>query len=634
MKEVITEWVNPSAQDKFKFSSRWWNKDENEVHKHIFETVQMLETRQQFRTLNNIKHARLYSNLEILGVYAGIYTAPVNDYYLPNRISLNVIKSCVDTVTSKIAKAKPRPLFLTEGGNWELQQTAKKLTAFMDGQADAINMHEEMQKAFKDGAVFGTGAVKFYPDKEAKTVKAERTIIEEILIDDADGIYGKPSTLYQRRLVNKEVLKEMFPDKKDQIEQASNSLPSTMNSDMVKDLVKVIEAWHLPSGANANDGKHVLCIDNCTLLCEEWKKAYFPFTFIRWSDKLTGFFGTGLAEELISIQLEINKILKNIQLSMHLFAVPRVFVENHSQVNLAGLNNDIGSLVKYTGAAPIFHTPQAMSADVYQHLWNLVQKAYEITGVSQLSAASKKPEGLNSGVALREYQDIESDRFQIVGQRYEETYIKSAEIILDMTKDLSKQVDVKVKVATDDGMEMLSFKDVHMDENKYILRVFPTSLLPTEPAGKLQKVTELTQAGFLDKDTAMDLLDFPDIKSATDKILAPRKVIVKTLDKMITTGVYEAPEPYMNLQLAQTIAQQTYLNAKVQNVPEERLELVRGFIEDCKALTQIAQQGMMQQMQAQQQALGPVAIPQKSPRSDIMPMNGMVNQQQPIEPQG
>jgi len=629
MKEVITEWVNTDKYNKEKYSTRWWGKSKDEVHKHVFQTVEMLETRQQFRTLNNIKYARLYSNLEILGVYAGIYTAPVNDYYLPNRLSLNVVKSCIDTVTSKIAKAKPRPLFLTEGGNWELQQTAKKLTAFMDGQADAINLHPEMQKSFRDGCVFGTGAVKFYPDKEAKTVKAERTIIEELLIDDADGIYGKPSVLFQRRLVNKQVLKEMFPDEADQIEMASNSLPSTMNSDMVKDLVKVIEAWHLPSGATAKDGMHVICVENCTLLCEEWTKTYFPFAFIRWSDKLTGFFGTGLAEELISIQLEINKILKNIQLSMHLFAVPRVFVENHSQVNLAGINNDIGALCKYTGNAPVFHTPQAMSPDVYQHLWNLVQKAYEITGVSQLSAASKKPEGLNSGVALREYQDIESDRFQIVGQRYEDAYITSAEIILDMMKDLSSEVKVSVKVSTDDGMELVNFKDVHMDENKYILRVFPTSVLPTEPAGKLQKITELVQAGFLDKDTAMDLLDFPDIKAATDKILAPRRVIIKTLDKIVSKGIYEAPEPYMKLDMAQAIAQQTYLNAKVQNVPEERLELLRNYIEDCKALMEIAQQGLMQQQQQAMAQMQPVAIPNKSPRSDVMPMNGMVDQQQP-----
>jgi hypothetical protein len=297
-----------------------------------------------------------------------------------------------------------------------------------------------------------------------------------------------------------------------------------------------------------------------------------------------------------------------------------VFIDNATQVNLNGINNDIASFVKFTGREPIFHTPQAMAPDVYNHLWNLVQKAYEISGISQLSAQSQKPAGLNSGVALREYQDIESDRFQIVGQRYEQTFLDAARIVIDLTKDLAKKGKVIVKVESDSGMKTINFKDVNLEETKYLMRMFPTSILPTQPAGKLQKVTELVQAGFVDKDTALDLLDFPDIKSATEKMLAPRKVITKLLDKMINEGVYESPEPFMNLALAERLALDTYLHARSKNVIEERLELVRRFIDDVQSLKQIAMQGQ-QEMAASM--MPPVAQPQVAPTSDIMPMQGV-----------
>lgn len=621
MKQVIEEYVGDKKLGSKKFSTRWWNIPHEEIYTHIFGTVEMLETRQTYRSLANIKHSRLYSNLEILGVYTGIYTAPVNDYILPNRLSLNVVKSCVDTVTSKIGKARPRPIFLTERGDWNLQEKAKDLTQFLDGAFQNMGLYAEKAKSFRDAGVLGTGAVKFYNDTYKMEVCCERTIVEELLVDDADGIYGRPQVLFQRRLVNKDVLRDMFPNiDGDIIENATNGVPANLNSDMVKDLVKVIEAWHLPSGPDAGDGMHVMCIDNHTLVVEKWDKCYFPFVFDRWTERLLGFWGMGLSEELLGIQLEINKILKNIQLSMHLFAVPRVFIENSSQINMNGLNNDIASFVKFTGQPPIFNTPQAQSPDVYQHLWNLYQKAYEISGISQLSAQSQKPAGLNSGAAIRSFQDVESDRFQIIGQRYEQTFMEAARIVIDMTQDLAKVGKVVVKVESESGMKTINWKDIDLDDTKYLMRMFPTSILPTQPAGKLQTVTELVQAGFVDQETALDLLDFPDIRSATDKQLAPRRVIQRILDKCINEGVYESPEPYMNLQLAERISLDTYLYARSKNVTEDRLELIRRFIEDVQTLKGLAAQG--QQALQPMQPLAPMAAPQTAPQSDILPIGG------------
>lgn len=626
MTNVIKEYVNGGRPEE-KINPHWWGVDNNDMYKHVFGVVGEIETRQNYRTLQNIKNARLYANLEILGIYSGVYAPTSNEYLLPNRLTLNVVKSCIDTVASKIAKAKPRPLFLTEGGNWKMQKKAKSLTQFIDGAFDAGKVYQEKQRAFIDACVFGTGAVKFYKDKKAKIVKAERTVIEEILVDDNDAIYGRPRVMYQRRLVSKDVLKQMAPKEKwAKIDEATNCMKEGGSGEAVRNMVKVIEAWRLPSSADAKDGKHFIGCDTCTIEVESWNKDYFPFSFERWNNRLLGFWGMGIAEELTGIQLEINKILRNIQLSMHLFAVPRMAVENSSQVSINSINNDLASIIKYSGTQPVFLTPQAMSPDVYSHLWNLVGKAYEITGVSQLSAASKKPEGLDSGAAIREYQDVESDRFQLVGQRYEEGFLDSAKIEIDLMKDLDEELEggVSVKIENNGSMKTVKFKDVNLKEDQYMMRVFPSSILPTQPAGKLAKVTELTQAGFLDKDTAFDLLDFPDIKAATDKQLAPRRIVLKILEKMVEEGDYESPEPYMNLKLTEAIANQYYLYSRVENVPEDRLELIRRFISDVEALMSQAQAAMAPQGpvpgQSAQAPMPAVAQPEQAPTSDILPI--------------
>lgn len=630
MAEVITVDVGPD-QNKDDFNTRWWKEDKASIHKHLFRTVEMLEQKQMYRTQENIKHARLYSDLEVLGIYAGLYSATSREQTLTNRLSLNIIKSCVDTVTSKIAKSKPRPMFLTDGGNWDQRNKAKKLTKYMDGQFQAMNHYEAKQDSFRDSTIFGTGAVKFYIDEIAREVKSERVVIEEILVDDAEAIYGNPRTIYQRRLVSKDVLAEYFPEYSTEIYTASNMLNDSYSfSSSVKNLVRVVEAWHLPSSQKAKDGMHTLTINNATLLTESWEYDFFPFSFERWNKSTVGFFGIGIARELSGIQLEINKILRNIQQSMNLFAVPRVFVDNASDINLAAINNDIGAIVKHnSNAAPVFYTPSAMPPDVYNHLWNLVNKAYEITGVSMLSATSAKPAGLNSGVAMREYQDIESDRFQIVGQRREETFLTDAKIIIAMQQKLAAKYGnkaVQVKLSDRGEMKTFNFGEVHMKEDQYIMRVFPASILPTQPAAKMQTIVEYAQAGWFDKDTAMDLMDFPDLEAATNLQISPRRVVLKQLDAMIDDGEYQPPEPFMNLDLAKSLSQNYYLAAKNSGVPEERLELIRRYMEQVVMLQSVAQQGVMEQQMAMMAPQGAAmpgqampAAPEQAPTNELLP---------------
>ena len=156
------------------------------------------------------------------------------------------------------------------------------------------------------------------------------------------------------------------------------------------------------------------------------------------------------------------------------------------------------------------------------------------------------------------------------------------------------------------------------------MRAFPTSLLPTQPAAKMQTVIDYAQAGFFDKETAQDLLDFPDIKAATSQMIAPRRLVFKTLDAMIESGVYESPEPVQNLQLAQQVSQLYYMSMKNEGLPEEKLELVRRYIEDCQTMLQMAQQSAIEQQMSIAQAQQAQAMPAQAtqaPVNELLPQH-------------
>ena len=186
----------------------------------------------------------------------------------------------------------------------------------------------------------------------------------------------------------------------------------------VADLITVTESWRLPSGPDAKDGMHCISLENDVLFEEKWEKNYFPFVFIKSSARLFGFWGQSAVERLQSIQLEINKILWVIQRSMHLHGTYRVWIKTGSKLPKEHINNDIGAVL-VSDEMPQYLSSSFIPQEYFNHLQTLKNQAYEQEGVSQLSAASKKPAGLDSGKALREYNDIESDRFTILGQAYE-----------------------------------------------------------------------------------------------------------------------------------------------------------------------------------------------------------------------
>ncbi len=621
--------------------AKWWTKKQADMAPNVFGVVQRIREAQNYRSLQNLRFARLYQNMELLGLQAGLH-ARVGDpkAFLANRVSYNVIKSCIDTAASKIAKNKPRPLYLTNDGDWSVQRRGEKLTDFMEGAFDSMGtgmgdqrtLYGISRRAWVDAAIFGTGATKFYADEEDASVKAERIIIEEIVVDETEGMYEGPRQMHQEKLVFREILVDMVDSKyRDKVMTAPNGLPADVAALHAADMVKVIESWHLPSGAKAKDGRRTLSIENCTYGMDDWDKDYFPFLFHRWSPRVLGFYGSGLAEELVGIQLEINKLLRTIAIAQHLMSVPQVWIDIANKANAKQVNNEIGGVKYFTGAPPTFFTPTAMSQEVYAHLENLYRKAYEITGVSMLSAASKKPGGLDSAVALREFQDIESDRFMLVGQRYEEWFMDAANITCDLMDDLQKAGKTpKVRVAGRQGSKEISWGDVRIDRDKLRLRPFPTALLPSQPAGKLQKVQELMQAGFFDKEESIELLDFPDVKAVTSLKVAARRDIKRMIEGMLD-GHYESPEPYMALELGRQMSQSYYLKGRAEGMPESVLELLRRFMDDCDALITRskepaalggAEAGQLAAAAAPGQvaATDAIAQPAAQPVSDLLPV--------------
>lgn len=561
------------SDPKSKIDHRWWLAEEGEYHAQVFETAEWIAQKDELRRTSNLDYMRLYGNLELYGLDAAAYFKRSN----PDRITLNVIKACIDAVTAKIAKNKPKATFLTEGGDYSLRKRAKQLEKFVDGQFYINGMYKLAPRIFLDACVFGTGILKIY--EESGKICMERVYPGEIVVDFAESLYGTPQQIFQKKYVARDVLCEMYPDEKDKLRISKGPQENDFGVDTCSDQVVVWESWHLPSGPDAEDGRHCIVVDNCTLFEEEYTKDFFPFVFLRWSEPLRGFWGAGLAEELIGIQVEINRLLIKIQKAFHLLAVPRIFVNQASKINKTTINNMIGAIVPYTGEPPVIISPQTIHPEIFAHLDRLYERAFEIAGISQMSAMGAMPKGVDeaSGKALRAHHDIESERFAVVGQHYEDFFLDAAKLEINLARDIAERDGDFVVTSQKDKftIEKIEWSKIDLDADAYFLKCYPTSVLPDWPSGRFAFVEEMRQAGYYDMATAMRLLDMPDLDHEMSLDRAASDDIDAMLEKIVDENEYESPEPYQDLNLLLKRFQAAYLKYRRMGVDEETLKMIR-----------------------------------------------------------
>lgn len=567
----------------------WWaydKKDREGRSASFIAHCQKLKNDGTAREEANIRFARLYENVEINSLTCSDFAeSAVRQALLGSGLmTFNVVASAIDTLNAKISKNKPRPMFLTSGGTWKQQRKSRKLNKFMQGVFYETQVYEKGKLTALDAEVFGTGLHYWYKNDDGR-LEVEKVSPSEMFVDDADGLHGSPRQMVRRKLVQKEVLAAMFPEKAEEIMAGPEPVEGQTGKNQNESaLVEVWEGWHLPSSAKSADGWHVIAMNNCELHSEVWKLNRFPFVVLRGKPRVVGFWGKGSAETLLGIQLELNRLIRSISEQLRRKGRNQVFLQMGSKVNPKQLTNAIGDIVMYSGQPPIFNNQNAVSQEDYMQVDRLYQRAFQEVGVSELSAAAKKPAGLDAGVALREYQDIESERFALKHQAWDRFFMESAEVVIGLitTQYPSLQRGYKVKLAGRRRAVEIDWADVDLDADSYVMQIFPTSSLPQTPAARKQFVKELQADGMIDQTVAKRLLEFPDVETEMDLGNAALDDVDATISAILDEEkpAFNPPEPYQNLELLMSRAQANYLFARhFEDIEPERLEMLRQLID-------------------------------------------------------
>lgn len=564
---------------------QWWlAADDKDLVAQLLSTTNFLKNFHSARIRQASLYSRLYSGKPLYNYLASTSTLDNSQQMPMGRPTANVVYSCVDTITSRLTQDKPRPVFLTDAGHYKERKLAKELNNFIMGEFYRTKAYALGAEAFRDAAVLGNGFVKVI-EKDDK-VCLERTLETELLVDFNDAYYRSPRALIQTKLCDRGVLADLFPDEADKIYGALGGTvdSSPQSTDTVSDQFIISEGWHLPSGENAKDGRHVIVCSEGTLLDEVWDKSYFPFAKLDYNQNTVGYFGQGMAEILFPTQMEIYKTLIIASQSIEMLGVPRVIISELSDVLETAFNNNIMSIIKVKdmSQAPSFINATSNNAETYQYIDWLIKNAYQMSGVSQLSATSQKQPGVTSGEALRTMDDIQSDRFAALQRRYQEFYPDLAYMMIDKATEIAKRTGKYTSVYPGkDGTREVELPKTIMLKDTYVIQCFDESSLPRDPTGRQARLSEMLAANEISNQEFRRLSNFPDLEQSDQLAVALEERILHDLDQIVEEGEkgYNPPDTFIldPTDMATTLTVQTINKYMVTDLEEEKLQLLRDY---------------------------------------------------------
>jgi hypothetical protein len=566
---------------------KWWLGDTQQTRADMLvATCLYLREAQKFREMMYGMYERLYSNDAFMdGTLNSSRKIRTNNVPDQGRPTMNVVRSCVDTLSARIGSETPSPMFLTDYSTYKERNLAKRLNYFIEGEFYQTDAYQKANLVFRDACVYGAGVLKVFNNYGKVTL--DRVLAKELYVDNNEAYYGEPRTLYQIKLYDRGVLYEMFPGKK-VLDAVKTTLDqSTESARSVSDLVMVVEGWHLPSAEGAGDGKHIIACSTGSLLDEPWTKQTFPFVFYNFQPRVTGFFGQGIPEILQGTQYQINMLLRTITQSINLVGVPIVFLEDGSKVVKSHISNQIGNIITYRNTKPIYETPPCVAQELYAQLERLVQFSYNQVGISELSAQNEKPEGLDSGTAIREFDNTQAGRFATLAKSYDKFFVDLAYAITHCACDIAKETGKYQTVYPGKhGIDMVDLPAANLIDNPFIIKCFNTSSLPRDPAGRMDKVVEMIQSGMISVKEGRRLLDYPDLDQIERLANAAEELIMQALDGIVDDGKYTTPDPFWDLTLAMDLTKQyynLYMSAKLE---ERKADMLRQFYTQCQTLVQ------------------------------------------------
>lgn len=509
------------------------------------------------------------------------YDYSINTFSDGNTLSppsINVIKSVTDTLVSKIATSKVRPFINTLNGSYKEMQTALQAQQFFDIFFEVQNVHMTVSKAFEDACIFDTGII--YIDKDTCSIK--KCLPWQVYARPAELAYGKLTRIYYEQ----------------------NDYPVTLlPKDITAKFKKSVEYTDYGIYYDTFNKVKAHIIAGHVVKVEPWNYDVLPFVFLYYSKPLFGTTSLSVVDILYTLQNEIDMLVAKISAAAELTPGNTIFLPEGGSIKATQLNNGVGNVLTYrptpnmTGSPVTVATPAFIDGQYQMLLDKLTNRAYELVGISQLSAMSQKPTGLDSGIALSTMESIESDRFETQLKQVINAYVDIARVCVELFDgDILPNSNRRLSI---------NWNDIRKANDSLKIQFSAADALSKDPSVKLQQLQALAQSGIIPQSRIAALMELPDIQSGFSLANNAVNAVYAVINDCIENNNFELPtyvpftllkEEIINVQLSLKAA-----NKKGNAEDIEKLQKLYSIVEDKELEFQKSSEEMaMEQANAEQ----------------------------------
>jgi len=589
----------------------YWAKGIEDTNRWQFlvSTVNTLRSEQMTRYQQIMRFATLYQYGAKGIPSASARLKVTNDAELAFNRCFFVIRTILaDTFTVEVA-----PQFYSEGGTFAEREFAEDATSAIQGVLEECGYRREEERAATDAlAASGSGFLRIAPDFAQSTVVCRRVNPLDVLFDEVEARDGLPQSLLIRHNLDKGVAASSFDVRlegmhvygtfNDREEAFLGADPIDILADerIIKrrNRVEVWEGIHRPSrflspGNASPDGMQLYACNGATLACNEWDSPRFDVVDFTPIPSFSGLYGIPLMRFLASPQLELEVVDLRMQRAIRRLGGVSIASPRSAKVSPRQLTNDSGMVFEYDGqvmpqglVVPPFHD----SVLTYRQM--LDSDIVKFSGQNMTAATGQIPPNLTnvSGKALNTALDTGSRVNAYILRERERCIVRVTDLVLDaIAKLVEKQPNLTARFLRGKGYKEIRWRDILEQRHKFVLRCKPINALSTHPTARLQQATELLAQRAIDNTEWRRITRIGDVKANDMRVLAPEDRIEMLLDQIVATGKYRWPEEFYDLAMCLQVGVEYYQMAQCQDVPEDRLMLLRQWCTDTQALIEKAE---------------------------------------------
>ena len=437
---------------------------------------------------------------------------------LQDPANFNVIKSVIDAIVSKIYNQKVLPHFDPVNGYWETNRIANEIEQYFQLLYDNENINKKMSAVFKMSCIFGRGHIFVDEFNEIITPLCPHCVA----FLNSETRYGKQKP--QRCLIR------------------YNNMPvENLTAYGIKkpsDVISVNFSWYI----DVEEQTQVFFIDNEKVKELPYTHSCLPILTNYYNEPLFGMNTVSIVKELDGIQNQIDLLSSKLSAASELTPANQVFVLEGSSLQPKDISNLTGmryalKMPPGTSTPPVVSiTPPPYDTEWKNWLGFLIEKAYAQIGISELSATGKKQAGLNSGISMQTFEDIESDRFETQLTHYINSFVELAKLLIEILDDDKDILPQSINNSS------LKWKDVKKQSNLLKIQYTAISKQSKDPVENIKTIMNMAQTGGIPVYKLARSMNNPDLIEATNSAAANYDAIQQVIARAIEKEEYDIPE--------------------------------------------------------------------------------------------